>query len=128
MGVERIHHDAQLFSLPLHHVDGIMQERIADLRRGFAHKNARVRLAAHQDRQRPDVIKMRMRNQNGIELTIGDRLEVWKRFFAFQFRMHPAIEHEPLARRFEVIAISADLDATRKIDEFQKVSSSPSSS
>ena len=62
-----------------------------------------------------------MRNDNGIEFAIGDWLEIRKRFFASQFRVHPAIEHEPLARSFEVITIGADFDAPRQVNEFQFV-------
>ena len=119
MSVERIHRYPEFFPLAFHDVDGIVQERVSDIRCRIAHKDMRVRLAPHQDRQRPDVIKMRMGNKNGVEFAVGDWLEVRKRFFAFQFRMHPAIEHNSLARRFEIITIGANFDAPRQVNEFQ---------
>ena len=115
----------KFLALALHDVDGIVQKRVADVRRRFAHENARVRLAPHQNGQRPDVIEMRVRNDNGIEFAIGDRFEIRKRLFALQFRMHPAIEHEPLACRLEVVTIGADLGATRQVDEFQNARTIP---
>ena len=39
MGEERINHDADLFALPHHDADGIMQKRAADFRGRFRHEN-----------------------------------------------------------------------------------------
>ncbi len=58
MREERIHAGRALFALPGHHVDRIMQKRVADFHRRCRHKNRRVGMPAHQDRQRADVILM----------------------------------------------------------------------
>ena len=68
MGEERINRDAELFALPRHDVDGVMQKRAPDFRGRFRHEDARIRLAPHQDRQRADVILVRMRDQNGVDV------------------------------------------------------------
>ena len=60
MSEERINHP-HLLAFARHHVDRIMEQRIADCRRRFGHENARLRLLPHQDRERPDMIEVRVR-------------------------------------------------------------------
>ena len=103
MGEKRIQSRAEFFALPRHHVDRVVQKRGADVRRRFRHENAGVRLPPHQHRQCADVVLMRMRDQNGVERSVRDRLEVRQRILALVFRMHPAIEHEALIADLHVI-------------------------
>jgi hypothetical protein len=71
VGEERINRDSDLFALSRHDADGVMQERAPDFRGRLRHENARVGLASHQHRQRADMIEMRMRDHDGIELAIA---------------------------------------------------------
>ena len=54
-----------------------------------------------------------------IKLPIAERAEIRERFLALLFWMHPGVEDEALAGRFEVITVRADFGAAREIDEFQ---------
>ena len=67
MREERIHRGPEFLALPRHDVDRIVQKRVADLRRRFRHEDGRVGLPPHQDRQRADVIVMRVRNEDRVE-------------------------------------------------------------
>jgi hypothetical protein len=60
-----------------------------------------------------------MRKNDRVEPPVAQRAKIRERFFALLFRVHPGIEDELLARRFEVITVRADLSAAREIDEFQ---------
>ena len=60
-----------------------------------------------------------MRDHNGIEHAIAERPKVWQGIFAFLLWMHAAVEDEPLTGGLEVVAIGADLGATREVDELQ---------
>lgn len=120
MREERVNRDADFLTLPGHDTDRIVQKRAADFRGPFGHENARLGLAPHQDRQCPDVVKVRMRNDNAIERTVTERRKIRQRIFAFLLRMHSAVEDEPLAGRLEIIAICANLGAAREINELQR--------
>ena len=97
-----------------------MQKCVPDLRAGLGHKDVRPRLTSHQHWQRADVIEVRMRNQNGIDLAIGDRPKVRQSILALLLGMHAAIEHDPLPVRTEIITIGADLGPTRQVNELQE--------
>ena len=97
-----------------------MQKCIPDLRAGLGHEDVRLRLTSHQHWQRADVIEVRMRNHNGIDLAIGDRPKVRQSSLALLLGMHPAIEHDPLPVRTEIITIGADLGPTRQVNELQE--------
>ena len=109
-----------LFALPHHDIHRIMQKCVPDLRAGLGHKDVRLRLTSHQHWQRADVIEVRMRNQNGIDLAIGNRPKVRQSILALLFGMHAAIEHDPLPVRTEIITIGADLGPTRQVNELQE--------
>lgn len=83
----------------------------------FRHENARVRLVAHQYRERSDVILMRMSDKNGVECLALDGLPIWQRILTRIFGMHPAIENQPPASRLEEVRVRADLSMTGEIDE-----------
>ena len=72
MRKKRIQRPAELFALPRHDIDRIMEQRAADFRGRFAHEHARFWLPPHQHRQRADVVLMRMRNEYRIERSIRD--------------------------------------------------------
>ena len=44
---ERVHRRADFLALARHHVDGVVQHRVADRRGRFGHENARLRLPSH---------------------------------------------------------------------------------
>ena len=72
-----------------------MQQYTADFSRRLGHEDARLRLAPHQDRQRADVVLMRMRNDNRFEPAVAERFPIRQRFLPFKLRVHPRVENEP---------------------------------
>ena len=90
----------QFFTLPRHHVDGVVQQRIANFGGRLGHENARLRLPPHQHRQRADMVLMRMRNNDRVELSITEHFQIRQCFFALELRVHPAIEHQSTAAPF----------------------------
>src|SRR5256886_15365938 len=114
---KRIKREAELFTLPRHYVHGIMEKKRSNFAGRFRHENARVRLVAHQYRERSDVILMRMSDKNGVECLALDRLPIWQRILTRIFGMHPAIENQPPASRLEIVRVRADLRMTGEIDE-----------
>src|SRR5881396_2238901 len=75
MREKRIRHFSDLLALPRHDVYRVVQKNAADLGGGLAHENLGTREASGGHRQCADVVLMRMRNENRIDLTIGDCLE-----------------------------------------------------
>jgi len=67
------------------------------------------------------MILVRMRDEDCVNLSIRDWLKIRQRIFSEIFRVHPAIEHEPMARAFQIIRVRANLSMPRQIDEFQEV-------
>ena len=118
MGEERIDH-AHLLAFARHHVDRVVEQRLADRRRRLGHENARLRLLPHQHRERANVIEMRVREEQGIDRTPRQHPEERQRHFALLLRVHAAIQHDPLPACPEIITIGADLRPARQIDEFQ---------
>ena len=119
MRKEWIYRCAKLFALPSHHVDGIVQEGIANFRSGIRHKNASPGLLPHQNRQCPNVILVGMRHDDCVELPILQRFQIGQRLITFEFRMHSAIEHEPAVTCLDVIGVCSNFDAPGEIKEFQ---------
>ena len=120
MSKKRIDRRPDLFALPHHNVHRIMQKCVPDLRAGLGHKDVRLRLTSHQHWQRADVIEVRMRNQNGIDLAIDDRPKVRQSILALLLGMHAAIEDNSLLPRFEIVTVGADLGPTRQVNELQE--------
>ncbi len=120
MSEKRIDRRPDLFALPHHDIHRIMQKCVPDLRASLGHKDVRLRLTSHQQWQRADVIEVRMRNQNGIDLAIGGRPKVRQSILALLLRMHAAIEDNSLLPRFEIVTVGADLGPTRQVNELQK--------
>ena len=85
MSEERINH-THLFALPRHHVDRIVQKRIANRGGRLGHENARLRLLPHQHRKRPDMIEMRVRKQKSVDRLARQRC----RAEATPFRLPPS--------------------------------------
>jgi hypothetical protein len=96
-----------------------VQEHTSDLGCGLGHENARAGEASHRQRQRADVILMRVRNKYRLDLTVGDCLEIRQRVFPGIFRVHSAIEQEPMGSNLKIVRIRADLRAPGQINEFQ---------
>ena len=95
-----------------------MQKDAADLGRGVGHEDSRAWEASHGQRQRADVILMRVRNQYRLDLAVGDCLEKRQRILAGVFRMHAAIKHDPMPANLKIVRIRADLRAPGQINEF----------
>ena len=117
MAEKRIKREAELLALPRHYIHGIMEKKRSNFAGRFRHENARVRLVAHQNRERSDVILMRMSDKNGVDCLALDRLPIWQRILTRIFGMHPAIENQPPASRLEIVRVRADFSMTGEIDE-----------
>ena len=61
-----------------------------------------------------------MGKNDRVQLPVAQRAKIRQRPLALFFRMHPAVEHEALTRRFEVIRICADLSPAGEIDELHE--------
>jgi len=94
-----------------------MEKKRSNFAGRFRHEHARVRLVAHQYRERSDVILMGMSDKNGVECLPLDRFPIWQRVLTRIFGMHPAIENQPPASRLEIVRVRADLSMTGEIDE-----------
>jgi hypothetical protein len=116
---ERIKSRADLFPLPGHHVDRVMQKNAAYFTSSIGHEDARIRLPPHQHRQRTDMILVRVRKQNGVEFSISQSLKIRQSFVPLIFRMHPRIQNKLLVVHFQIIGIRANFRLPRQIDEFQ---------
>ena len=76
MSEKRIDRRANLFALPRHDVDRVMQKRAADFRSCLGHENACSWLPSHEHWQCPDVILMTVRDQNGFNFPVRDGFEI----------------------------------------------------
>ena len=92
-----------LLTLPGHHIDRVVQKHAADLSRGLGHENARGWKASHGHRQCADVILMGVRNQDRLDLPVGDRFEIRQRILTGVLGMHSAIEHQPMPAHLKII-------------------------
>ena len=119
MRKKRVQRRAKLLALARHHVDRVMQERVADLRSRFRHENAGIGLPSHQHGKGANVVLVRMRDEDRIQLSIRDGLEIRQRVLAHALRMHPAIEHKATAADLQIIRVRTDLGAAGEIDKFQ---------
>ena len=92
-----------LLALPGHHIDRIVQKRVADLSRGFGHENACGWKTPHDYRQCADVILVGMRDHDRLDLLTCDRFEIRQRIVTGVLGMHSAIEHQSMAAQLEII-------------------------
>src|SRR5205807_3792068 len=121
MAEKRIKREAEFLTLPRHYVHGVMEKKRSNFPGRFRHENARVRLAAHQYRERSDVILMRMSDKNCVDCLALDRLPIWQCILTRIFGMHPAIENQSPASRLEIVRVRADLSKTGEINELHVV-------
>ena len=96
-----------------------MQKDAADLCRRLGHENPRARAASHAHRQGADVVLMRVRHQNCLDLAVGDCFEIRQRILPGVFRVHPAIKQEPVSADLNIVRIRPDLRMPCEISEFQ---------
>ena len=82
-------------------------------------KIARAREASHRQWQGADVILMRVRHQDRLDLAVADRFEIRQRILPGIFRVHPAIEQEPVSADLKIVRIRPDLRVACEISEFQ---------
>ena len=80
MGEERVVLQAQLLALAQHHVHGIVQHDLAERGGGGCHENGRLVLPAGQDGQGPEVIVVRMGEEDRIHplLSRAARNPAWR--------------------------------------------------
>ena len=117
MAEKRIKREAEVLTLPRHYVDGIMEKKRSNFARRFRHENARMRLVAHQYRERSDVILMRVSDKNRVDCLALDRLPIWQRILADTFGMHPAIKNQPSTLRLEIVRVRTDFSLSGQVDE-----------
>jgi hypothetical protein len=60
-----------------------------------------------------------VRHQNRVDLAVADCFEIRQRILPGVFRVHTAIEEEPVMANLKVVRIRADLRVPCKIREFQ---------
>jgi hypothetical protein len=60
-------------------------------------------MSPHQDWKRADVILVRVRNQDGVERLVFNRLQIRQGGLPFVPRMHAAIEDQAVSGSFEII-------------------------
>ena len=100
-----------------HDVDRIVQEHLAEPGGGRAHEDAGLRLAAHQDGQRADVVQVRMGDQDRVERAVGDGVQVGQGGVALLLGMHPAIEHQAAASELQVVAVRSNFRGPGQVGE-----------
>jgi hypothetical protein len=96
-----------------------VQKDAADLGCRLGHKNPGAREAPHGQRQGADVVLMRVRHQNRLDLAVGDSFEIRQRILPGVFRVHSAIEKEPVSANLKRVRIRPDLRVSCEIREFQ---------
>jgi hypothetical protein len=119
MREEWVRHLSDFLALPRHHIHRIVQKDAADFGRRLSHENPRAWETPHGQRQGADVVLMGVRRQNRLDLAIGDCFEIRQRILACIFRVHPAIEQEPVWANFNIVRIRPDLRVPCEISEFQ---------
>jgi len=62
---------------------------------------------------------MRVRHQDRLDLAVADSFEIRQRILPGIFRVHSAIEEEPVTANLKVVRIGPDLRVPCKIREFQ---------
>src|SRR5438067_6916295 len=117
---KRVQNRAQFLALSRHHVNRIVQQRRADFPGCFSHKDARIRLPAHEHRQGSDMILMGVADENRVNCPSIDRFPAGQSSLAVIFWMHAAIQNQPFATSFEVIRVRADLSPARQVDKFHE--------
>ena len=65
------------------------------------------------------MVEMRVRKQKRIDRLAREVAEERQGRFALLLGVHPAVEHNPLLARTQIITVGADLRPTRQIDELQ---------
>src|SRR5205823_11523011 len=72
MRKERIRHFPDFLALSRHHVDRVVQERIANVSSGLSHENARMRKAPHQYGSGADMVLMGVRDWGWFDFAIAN--------------------------------------------------------
>ena len=67
------------------------------------------------------MVLMRVRHQDRLDLAVADCFEIRQRILPGVFRVHSAIEQEPMPGNLKVVRIGADLGVPGEISEFQNV-------
>jgi hypothetical protein len=66
-----------------------------------------------------DVILMRVRHQDRLDLAVADCFEIRQRILPSVLRVHSAIEQEPVSANLKVVRIRPDLGVPCEICKFQ---------
>ena len=117
MGEERIFDNAVLRALSGHDVDGVVQHGIADGGRPLRHEHLGSGVAILQERQRADVVKMRVGDENGIGIGGTDERVLGAGLTSLLLGVHPRIENHAGSLHVEQVAVGADFEGTGKIGE-----------
>jgi hypothetical protein len=60
-----------------------------------------------------------VRHQNRFDLTVADCFEIRQRILPGVFRVHSAIEQEPMSADLQIVRIASDLRVPCEISKFQ---------
>jgi len=96
------------------------QQQIGKLARDARHVHQHVRKLAQQDRQRPDVVVMRVRDDGVIDVPVRvavDQLEARQALGSFLVRIDPHVEHESRPVQLHEIAVGPDRLGITQRDE-----------
>ena len=74
---------------------------------------------AFLETDRADVVLMGVGHQDCLDLAVADCLEIRQRVISRIFRVHPAIEKEPVMANLQMVRIGPDLRMPCQIREFQ---------
>src|SRR3954449_7613096 len=96
-----------------------MQKNAADFGRRLGHENACAREASHGQSQSANVVLMGVRHQDRLDVAIADCFEIRRGVLPSEFRVHSAIEQEPLSADLKIVRIGPDLGVPCEICKFQ---------
>jgi hypothetical protein len=74
-----------------------------------------VRLLAHQNGQRADVVMVSVGDDQSISCLMGQGTKVWQRLKTDLFRMHPGVQDNTGFATFEKVGVSPNLSAAGKV-------------
>ena len=120
VGEERVVLQAQFLALPQHHVHRVVQHDLAQRGRGRRHEHGRLVLPPGEERQRAEVVVVRMRQKNGVDRPAPEPPEVRHGMLPLALRVHAAVQHDGFSRQGQRVAVRADLDMAGQVQELHR--------
>ena len=124
LGVEHGHRArAALLLPPLLQPRRGRQQHVGQQGHQLGHVDRHVRLLLHEDGQRTQVVVVRVRDDNVVELLIAEHLERRDGGVAVLVRVHPGVEHDARPSEVEVVAGGGDVGGVAEGEVSHKVDS-----